>query len=290
MKSVILFVVVIVASILWSTDSSRANCPEDFDDNGICDTLYVEVFPSDTVFTRPGHLVRVPIFVTHDVPDPSIDSIAGMTIPLCYTHTNVTKFCSASYYWNTLAFTEPELDRSIFRNLNGVQNWMLDFYEQDPSYVWLNTIRNLDGTSHFWLSLFATTQPLLGTSHHKLTATMTFRVEDTMTICLDSCLWPPTQHLVFVTNGAFFNFVPRDNLPYCFTISCPTRGNLNADCIIDLGDVVYLIYFLYRGGPAPHPLSLGDVNCDGVVDLGDVVLLIKYVYKGGPPPCYQEQG
>ncbi|UCB52344.1 MAG: hypothetical protein JSV10_10245 [Candidatus Zixiibacteriota bacterium] len=29
----------------------------------------------------------------------------------------------------------------------------------------------------------------------------------------------------------------------------------------------------------------GDVNCDGVVNIGDVVYTVNYLYKGGPPPC-----
>ncbi len=32
-------------------------------------------------------------------------------------------------------------------------------------------------------------------------------------------------------------------------------------------------------------LVLGDVTCDGVVDLGDVVCLINYLWRGGPLPC-----
>ena len=61
-------------------------------------------------------------------------------------------------------------------------------------------------------------------------------------------------------------------------------GDLNGDLIIDVGDVVFLISYLYRGGPEPSPLEAGDVNCDGIVDLGDVVYLISYLYKNGPPP------
>ena len=30
---------------------------------------------------------------------------------------------------------------------------------------------------------------------------------------------------------------------------------------------------------------LGDANCDGVVDVGDVIYTINYLFKGGPPPC-----
>ncbi len=62
------------------------------------------------------------------------------------------------------------------------------------------------------------------------------------------------------------------------------RGDCNNDGIIDLGDVVHLISYLYRGGPPPEPFEAGDVNCDGVIDLGDVVYLINYLYQDGPPP------
>jgi hypothetical protein len=72
------------------------------------------------------------------------------------------------------------------------------------------------------------------------------------------------------------------NVPVCF------NGDLTGDMQIALGDVVYLITFLYKNGPAPNPLELADVNSNGVVDLGDLVYLISYQYKGGPkPPCWQ---
>lgn len=64
-------------------------------------------------------------------------------------------------------------------------------------------------------------------------------------------------------------------------------GDCNGDGVIDVGDVVYLINYLYKNGPAPIPLMAGDVTCDGVVDVGDVVYLINYLYKGGPAPSCQ---
>jgi uncharacterized repeat protein (TIGR01451 family) len=62
-------------------------------------------------------------------------------------------------------------------------------------------------------------------------------------------------------------------------------GDVNHNGAADAGDVVYLISYLFRGGPAPCPLLLGDVNCTGAVDAGDVVYLISYLFRGGPPPC-----
>jgi len=63
-----------------------------------------------------------------------------------------------------------------------------------------------------------------------------------------------------------------------------SRGDVNRDGVIDLGDVVYLITYLYKNGPAPDCLLAGDANCSGEVELGDVVYLITYLYKAGPPP------
>ncbi|MCK4403613.1 MAG: dockerin type I repeat-containing protein [candidate division Zixibacteria bacterium] len=63
------------------------------------------------------------------------------------------------------------------------------------------------------------------------------------------------------------------------------RGDANADGVINLGDIVYLINYLYRAGLEPCPVEAGDVNCDGIVQLGDIVYLINYVFKDGPPPA-----
>jgi len=62
-------------------------------------------------------------------------------------------------------------------------------------------------------------------------------------------------------------------------------GEATGDEIVNLGDVLHLISYLYKAGPAPDPLCIGDVSCDGVVNLGDVLYMISYLYKGGPRPC-----
>jgi hypothetical protein len=61
-------------------------------------------------------------------------------------------------------------------------------------------------------------------------------------------------------------------------------GDCNGDGTIDVGDVVYLVNYLYRSGSAPDPVEAGDTNGDEIVDVGDVVHLINYLYKGGPSP------
>lgn len=64
-------------------------------------------------------------------------------------------------------------------------------------------------------------------------------------------------------------------------------GDFDPDSLINVGDVVFAINYLYKSGPAPDPLEVGDCNCDEGVDVGDVVYLINYLFKGGPEPICQ---
>ena len=61
-------------------------------------------------------------------------------------------------------------------------------------------------------------------------------------------------------------------------------GDANGDGVVDIGDVVYLINFLFKEGSSPFPLVAGDANCSGYITVGDVVYLINYLFKDGPAP------
>jgi hypothetical protein len=63
------------------------------------------------------------------------------------------------------------------------------------------------------------------------------------------------------------------------------RGDVNADGIINIGDVVALVNYLYRGGDEPCPVEAGDLTGDCRVNVGDVVFLVNYLYRGGDPPA-----
>jgi hypothetical protein len=62
-------------------------------------------------------------------------------------------------------------------------------------------------------------------------------------------------------------------------------GDADAGGSINVADAVYLINYIFKGGPAPDPLDAGDADCDGAVNVGDAVHLINYIFKGGPQPC-----
>ncbi|MEE9443104.1 MAG: dockerin type I domain-containing protein [candidate division Zixibacteria bacterium] len=62
-------------------------------------------------------------------------------------------------------------------------------------------------------------------------------------------------------------------------------GDANGDRNPDIGDAVFIINHVFKGGPAPDPVVAGDANCDGNTDVGDAVYIINHVFKGGPAPC-----
>jgi hypothetical protein len=90
--------------------------------------------------------------------------------------------------------------------------------------------------------------------------------------------------------GAYRNSAGGEYAGRAYVFSCEvSAGNLcadvNGDGIVNLGDIVYLVTYLYKSGPAPDPVCVGDVTCDEIVNVGDVVYLVSYLYKAGPSPC-----
>lgn len=62
-------------------------------------------------------------------------------------------------------------------------------------------------------------------------------------------------------------------------------GDADQSYAVDIDDVVYLIAYIFSGGPAPDPIESGDADCSGSIDIDDVVYLISYIFSGGPAPC-----
>jgi len=66
------------------------------------------------------------------------------------------------------------------------------------------------------------------------------------------------------------------------------RGDANSDSSITVSDIILLIAYLFKGGPAPQYYNTGDINCDGDISISDVIYLINYLFKFGLPPCFSE--
>jgi hypothetical protein len=62
-------------------------------------------------------------------------------------------------------------------------------------------------------------------------------------------------------------------------------GDADGNDIVNISDAVYLIAYIFGGGPAPDPLLAGDTDCNEIVNISDAVYLIAYIFGGGPEPC-----
>ena len=67
------------------------------------------------------------------------------------------------------------------------------------------------------------------------------------------------------------------------------RGNIDkdADNIIDIADLVYMVDFMFLGGPAPNCIEQANINGDlgEHIDISDLVALVYFMYGGGPVPA-----
>lgn len=79
-----------------------------------------------------------------------------------------------------------------------------------------------------------------------------------------------------------FRFELDDKASCCVGI----RGNVDNDPNenIDISDLVYLVDWIYHGGPAPACVPEADMNADNAVTSFDVDYLVNYMFKGGPAP------
>jgi hypothetical protein len=65
---------------------------------------------------------------------------------------------------------------------------------------------------------------------------------------------------------------------------CTPYGDADGSGAVDIDDVVFLIGYIFSGGPAPDPICCGDADGSGAIDIDDVVYLIGYIFSGGPAP------
>jgi hypothetical protein len=66
---------------------------------------------------------------------------------------------------------------------------------------------------------------------------------------------------------------------------CTLAGNANGDDKVNIGDAVFIVNYIFRGGAPPACLGEGNPNCDANINIGDAVYLVNYLFRGGPAPC-----
>ncbi len=75
------------------------------------------------------------------------------------------------------------------------------------------------------------------------------------------------------------NLVP--GAQQCQTCKC---GDADNNGIWTISDAVYLITYIFGGGPAPAQTCLGDADGNKIITISDAVYLITFIFGGGPQP------
>ncbi|KAA3637722.1 MAG: hypothetical protein DWP97_00300 [Calditrichaeota bacterium] len=67
-------------------------------------------------------------------------------------------------------------------------------------------------------------------------------------------------------------------------VNCDPTIDINGDCMSDVGDLVFLVEFMFAGGEPPVDFNLADADGNGLLDIADLVYIVDYMFGGGPPP------
>ena len=79
------------------------------------------------------------------------------------------------------------------------------------------------------------------------------------------------------------DYVPHFQVGGIYIVE-PLCGDADRNGNLTVADVIFLVNYLFKGGPAPNPLYIGNCDCDGAITVSDAICLINYLFKGGPPP------
>jgi hypothetical protein len=105
-----------------------------------------------------------------------------------------------------------------------------------------------------------------------------FRIPDEGIFCVDSCSMLPDYPWYLGDDWGWFEEV-------CWVVADLTVcGDANGNDDVNIGDAVYLISYIFKGGPPPVPLCAGDANGSQTISIGDIVYLVNYIFRGGEPP------
>jgi agmatine/peptidylarginine deiminase len=69
------------------------------------------------------------------------------------------------------------------------------------------------------------------------------------------------------------------------TVKSFVCGDSDGSGQVSIGDAVFIINYIFGGGPSPVLPEAADPDCSGGVSIGDAVYIINFIFGGGPVPC-----
>jgi hypothetical protein len=80
--------------------------------------------------------------------------------------------------------------------------------------------------------------------------------------------------------NVIFSLEPEEAPPIIFK-----RGDANADGPINITDGIYVLNFLFLGGPEPPCREAANANDDAGINITDGIYILNFLFLGGPPPA-----
>ncbi|MDH3890150.1 MAG: C10 family peptidase [candidate division Zixibacteria bacterium] len=88
--------------------------------------------------------------------------------------------------------------------------------------------------------------------------------------------------------GRILDYQPETSTGSIDVVSCCTghRGNIDGDPAneVTISDLIYLVDYMFSGGPAPSCPKAADINGSLNLDVSDLIFLVDYMFTGGYPP------
>jgi len=188
-------------------------------------------------------------------------------------------FDPGTYNWRQVCDNNPE-DWHAFFNFLWIDDDHLSAYQYD--FLMPDEMCIQDSGTIYWLAVYDITPTPHDYKVGWKTTTRDLAFMDAACGLIDPPnIWVP---VTYPAGHEYFG----DSLDYAFVITGGTGyicGDTDSSGGVDIDDVVYLINYIFGGGPPPNPLAAGDVDCSGGVDIDDAVWLINFIFGGGNAPC-----
>lgn len=127
-----------------------------------------------------------------------------------------------------------------------------------------------------YMKRFVAIVALLGTAF--LFPAFSSGVEGTNQRAAQAAVSARAQHLQAVNDISPLQ--PALTSPQC----CDLPGDANNDETSNIGDAVYLMNYIFKGGEPPPCLNEGDANGDCVINIADIVYILRHIFMFGPAP------
>ncbi len=234
-------------------------------ENLIQTTLPNNFYEMPRIPVYPGQFVQHPVYATHD------DALNGFQTAINYNESEIL-------------FDEVSLDASI-ASVGGIP----------PEFVFLQALEG--DPAELTVAIIVDVIPfdgrLIPPGAGQLFLTVNYQVPEDAPIGseivfdFEDQLGEPPLNNVFATTAGisiepfFINGVAE-------VVETPVRdflrGDANDDGSFNLGDGIYVLNFLFSGGPDFVCFDAADGNDDGVINLADGIFLLNFLFVPGRPP------